>query len=331
MTECQTFYSDKHYLSKTNKIYLVAANSIISCSNIFLNSVLIYAILKSQTVLNTSYKLILFLTISDLFVGVLTQPLFTVVLLTDHQKATCACGIAAQCIGYSTCQFSGLIICIISLDRYMHMRYLNRYNIYMNNKVAKRLVGSAIVIVVCLMLSSIFVALYRGFYEFHTVVLAVETVLMISVSVLYTSTYLSVRNQVQPLRIRSNLFDKKEGEIKLIRCNRSGPHNLNLAKTLVFILLAGTVCYLPFIIVGFIHTYIKYIQDREPRELLHALRFWSYLFVILNSSCNAVIFITSNTNIRRHIYKIICGGRDETNNVKSVAPSSNDANTFRKD
>ena len=334
MVDCHTFYSDRKHMSDTNTSYVIAGNAIIGCSNIFLNGFLIYAILKLQKPLNLSYKLIVCLSISEFCVGLLAQSLFGTVLLVDHEKASCTWDIATQCIVYLTLQFSGLMVIIISLDRYIHMKYLNKYNEYMTTKVAKILVGSAMTTVTCLMVASIFVSFYggysRGYFAFHTGVLGIEAVLVTGISVLYISTYLSVRNRAQQSRIQVNGLHNKDGDTKINKPNTRRPHNLNLAKTMVFILLTTAVCYLPFVIVGFIHSYTTYIQIKDPGESLHTLLFWSYLFVCLNSSCNVVIFASRNTNIRRLIYSIICGDRSERN-VRTGTPSSTVMSTMRKD
>ena len=317
-------------MSDTNTRYVIAGNAIIGCSNIFLNGFLIHAILKLQKPLNLSYKLIVCLSISDFCVGLLAQSLFETVLLVDHEKANCTWNIATQCIVYLTLQFSGLMVIIISLDRYIHMKYLNKYNEYMTTRVAKILVGSAMMTVICLMVASIFVSFYGGYFAFHTGVLGIEAVLVTGISVLYISTYLSVRNRAQQSRIQVNVLHTKDGDTKIHKPNKRRPHNLNLAKTMVFILLATAVCYLPFVIVGYIHSYATYIQIKDPGESLHTLLFWSYLFVCLNSSCNVVIFASRNTKIRRLIYSIICGDRSERN-VRMGTPSSTVMSTMRKD
>ena len=307
MNECHTFYSDRKHVSDTDTRYLMTGNALVGVSNMFLNSFLIYAVLKLERPLNISYQFIVCLSISDLFVGLLCQSLFGIVLLLEHEIANCTWEIATQCIVYLTLQFSGFMIIIISFDRYLHMRYLNKYNKYMTTKVAKILVATAVIAVICLMVSSIFVSFHGGYFAYHTGVVGIQVILVTGISIIYISTYLSVKNQTQQLRIQTNGLHDKDGETEVKKTDRSKPSNLNLAKAVVFVLLAMTICYLPYIIIGFFHSYITYVKIKDPGRSLHVLLHWSYVLVCVNSSCNVMIFISNNTKIKRLVFDILCG------------------------
>ena len=303
MNKCGTVYPDRVSISIGNRISFVIANTIVGVFNIMANMFLIYALSRLKQLSKISYKLILYLSISDFCVGLILQPLVTVVMFVNGEELSCHCKLAAQSFSFLFCQFSSVMVMIITLDRYLHMKYLNKYSLYMTSRVANLLTAGNVLSSICIMLSSIFASKYDRFFPFQSGLIVLDSVVILTVFVLYTSLYVSVRNREQGLHTLNNVNKHQAGERG--KMNTKGSHHLALAKTMVFILISIVICYLPYFIVGFIRPYKSYIKEQDPKESIDVLLLWSFVCVYLNSFLNVLIFVWGNKGLQRFMLAVV--------------------------
>ena len=303
MTNCSTIVPSRENISKTVILSFIAVNCTVGCLNIVLNAFLIYSFWKLKQLSNVSYKFLFCLSISDFCVGFFLTPVVTAVMLTDDGSKFCILEIVCQCVILITSQFSGIMVMIITADRYIHMRYLQKYNLYMTSKMAYLLIGGNFFISICLIISSIFASLYDRFFEFQTGLIALDTTVSAMIFILYFSTYRSVKSRVQDLQANfKDISGKPASKGNAIK-SRRGPHNFTLAKTMTFILISVLICYFPFFVIGFIHSYVKYIKRKAPGELLETMLLWSSIFTYMNSYLNVIIFVSRHKTFKKFLLR----------------------------
>ena len=305
MTNCSTIIPSRQNISKTTILSFIAVNSTVGCLNIVLNSFLIYSFSKLKQLSNVSYKFLFCLSISDFCVGFLLTPLSTTVMLIDEGTTSCVLELVCQSPVLITCQFSGVMIMIITIDRYIHMRYLQKYNLYMTSKMAYLLIGGNFFISICLIVSSNFASLYDRVFEFQAGLIALDTTVSAIIFILYFSTYKSVSSRVQDLQASFKDVAGKPVAKRTALQSKSGPHNLTLAKTMIFVLISVLICYFPFFVIEFIHSYVKYIKRKAPGEVLGTLLLWSYIFICTNSYLNVIIFVSRHKTIKQFLYSFV--------------------------
>ena len=317
MSKCETVYPDQESLSIGHKISFVMANTTVGIFNILANMFLIYALSKLRQLSKVSYKLILCLSMSDFCVGLILQPLVTAVMFVDSKELSCHCKLAAQSFSFMFCQFSGVMIMIITLDRYLHMKYLNKYSLHMTHRVAYLLIAGNVLSSICIMLSSIFASRYDRFFPFQSGLIVLDSIVILTIFILYTSTYVSVKNRVQDLQtLNINVNKCQTGKRR--KMNTKGSHNLTLAKTMVFILISLVICYLPYFIVGVIRPYKKYIRGENPGEPIDVLLLWSYICVYMNSFLNVLVFVWGNKSLQTFMFTIVNKNMMENNNSTAI-------------
>ena len=143
---CETSYAGKIYLNDAQKGFLKCVDLTIMIFNIWANLSVIYSLVATKQLNNTSFRLILFLCVSDCCLGMTTQPLFAIMIIgyTDHTY--CNLEITVQFFAILLTHTSMYSICLIGLDRFCRMKYLLRYS----DIVTFRRVHISIVLVTCL-------------------------------------------------------------------------------------------------------------------------------------------------------------------------------------
>ena len=131
---CYTISTNYDLLNSEEKKRLFIINIVIAVVNFLINSLMIYAITVTKQYKIQSIKLSLYLSISDLFTSLITQPIANYQLMYGNKKQNCAIMIAFQLAEWVFPQLSVNIVSLIMFDRYVHIRYLSRYSEMMTPK-----------------------------------------------------------------------------------------------------------------------------------------------------------------------------------------------------
>ena len=108
-------------------------NGVIAVLNIVGNAILIWGLYKTRQTNTISYQYIIFMSISDLMCGVGGLVLLTLVPW-NYYVMECLLHLSTQFFLSSCNLFSCLMVVLVALDRYLHMRYLERYSIVFTKK-----------------------------------------------------------------------------------------------------------------------------------------------------------------------------------------------------
>ena len=323
--QCQTIYPPRDGIKSEHLVAISSFNTISTFINISVNIFLIYSLCKLELIRKTSYKFIFCLCIGDGCVGLLTQPTFSALLLINTIKNKCIFEIAIHSLQTAFSQFSVLMILIITMDRFLHMTYLTRYNTYMTKKRGLILIATNIIITMIIVVSNIIASIYKFHFAVHTAIITINTIIFIIIFIIYTKTYLAIRS-----RVHDSSFNKltlpvlnagsmivnpgfKQSERSKIQ------HHQNFGKAMIFVLLTLGVCYLPYFSFIAHISYLRYqcntrISNGDWRIIG---LFWSMQFVYLNSTANALIVIASSRQLRQFTSNCF-KGKWQANNRTSV-------------
>ena len=114
---CVTEAKDTVHLTTFQLAVIFTITIIVLIGNIILNTIVIYCLLKTKQTGNASCKMMLQLSLTDVFVGYITRPLFIVV--TGFPKSPCVLKILSQFFGYMLSRVSVYTIALIGVDRYV--------------------------------------------------------------------------------------------------------------------------------------------------------------------------------------------------------------------
>ncbi|XP_065065791.1 histamine H2 receptor-like [Rhopilema esculentum] len=263
--------------------------------NILSNSLLIFALYKSKQLRTFSNKFILIMTVSDLCLGVFTQPVTAAIWISSRQR---------NCLELKSVEFmviflgyiSALMILLISVDRYLHVTKPARYRMLVNAFRMKLSVVLSAVLAFCFAL--IFV-INTSFYQ-HTFLTIVNNFMMLCFAILNTKTLKSLERHEKNTVLR--LKQDKSGQEA--SCHHKTAQ-LTAIKTIRWVMAAFFIFYLPYNIVSIVWTYFRFQLKVEPGMTLNALYQWTYLILFSGTFINSWIIIRGNTKCRRVILSIL--------------------------
>ncbi|CAH3127964.1 unnamed protein product [Porites lobata] len=253
-------------------------NAFLSFTAIVLNIITMQALRKTSSLPKTLKTLLLSLAVSDLGVGLLVQPLYVALLVTEKNSTAYSTVKLASSIPAKILVFaSNFGVFALAVDRflaiYLHLRYQELVT-------HKRVV--AVVISVWVFSASI------SYPSHHIMRAVIVVVCVITTGLLYCKIYASVRhhtNQIHRDALQVQQATQNEDMANAARLKKS-----SLATFYVYFVYL--VCYLPFSCFHFAKT----VNDETP--LMSHLRYFILTLVYLNSSLNPLIYCWRMRHIR---------------------------------
>ena len=297
-----TLFPDIRMMPKGLLAAFLTATTVVSLLNITINLLLIKVLHKLRKLHQISFRLILYLSISDALVGG-AQLIFAIVpMILEDRKQLMIFKLCEQFIASAIEGFSINMILIIAVDRYICLKHRNRYHLIMTHRRAALLTAANAVLNILNPIGFTFASLH-GIYEIFTLFFLVLSFLIFgTVIISYIRVYLSIKNQIHNLNI-DNDTTKATGR-------RSS--DKEFAKAMLTILAILAMCYLPGTIAAAIDFYMI-INRRPENKAFKSTMNWLYLLPYLNSSLNAVVIIVFNKEIKRKILRYFGIGRDQGN------------------
>ena len=275
--------------------YLVV-NSILCLLIVAANSILIHAIRKLDKLKKVSFKFILYLSISDISIGII-QLLLQFSIILPQPGSIDAKTFGGQYAIYFASHMSGGMTVILAIDRYIHMKHLSRCNDIITKRRANiAIIGCTIINLITngvLMVSTV----YKFMFLYRMVLLPMCFIIMIGLSIVYIRAYFCIRRRVRSMGMHNaNRAERKTG----VR----NPEN-EFARLVIPIIASLIICYLPSIILGTIQT----IANRYGHisDYLKYAVVWSYTMAYLYSLINAIIIIIGNKQVRLYVIGMFTG------------------------
>ena len=267
------------------------SNNFLSYTAIMLNVVTIYAIRKTSSLSDTLKTLLLNLAVTDVGVGLIVQPVYSLLLAKWLQQngEDCNFRYAFVIISSTFClaSFSGVVA--VSADRFLAIHLHLRYQELVTHK---RVVA---VVISIWLLSVVFPVvvlwLLPDIYSLITFSLGIAGVVL--TTLVYIRIYLTARrhkNQIQAVQVQ-NLGDNKE----IARF-------ASLVKSAVgvfYVYLVFLLCYVPFLIC------LVATEINGPSIPLKSWFLFSLTFIFLSSSLNPVMYCWKMRHIRHAILDIL--------------------------
>ena len=131
-TYCLTSVMDSSNFTFKQLVNLTVFNVFLISVNIITNASVIYILIKTEQISNVTCKLILFLSISDILIGVVAQPLYT---LKTCFTANCLFATLFLFVTVFLTHMSGYLIAIIGIDRYFRVKYFVNFKTIWTTRV----------------------------------------------------------------------------------------------------------------------------------------------------------------------------------------------------
>ena len=272
------------------------ATSILSPITIISNSALIYGLYKTHQLTTITNKFILVMCISDLGTGIFVLPLIAIRVCLKDTIRSCTFELCVQYIGLLLAYFSFFMLMCISMDRYIHVTKLNKYNQFMNEfrmKVAivVSLVASASIACIMIMFPSFPLQLTLNLSNLSGVWL---------MFFLYSLVF-------RKIAIHAEKFKRMLEEQGTIKSTcRETKRELSSTRTIRFVLGALLVLYFPYNIWSAIWSFYRWDESLKPTLALNVAFYWSYVIVFSNAAINAMIFGYGNSVVRRFLLSKFC-------------------------
>ncbi|XP_057289793.1 melatonin receptor type 1C-like [Hydractinia symbiolongicarpus] len=285
-TECETTYSGKSYLNNGQIISLITLNVIVMILNLIFNSAVIYGLVATKQLKNYSLKLILYLSINDCCLALITQTLFTVMLAKFED---CDFETIVQFFAIFFTHISAYIIALIGFDRYIHMRYLNRYAQVITNKRVIMILTAVVLLSLTQAMVYVLGTQLNFLSKAKQITVSIDAVIAISVFTAYIMT-------VRVVKVHSKRTESRD-MLKAV--------DTTVTRTASRILTAIVICYIPYIIVSFTHAVVSQKWDGIRKQWLEYALILGFVLTYFNSFVNAIIFLSLNKKVKRYVTSVM--------------------------
>ena len=256
------------------------------------NSIFFVTIWKTKSMHTPSNTLLGFLSITDLLVGIVCQPLFVVTMLQMPAPCCTDLMLAYNFAFGVTSWNSFLCIGLITADRFSAVFYPYRYRAFATCR--KFTYITAIVFGVSISYTTADVILYqKSKIVFLSFLITVNSLVVTSIVVTYILVYRVALRQRKFLTLpqahRRRLRKK---------CSTSDGHT----KTIPLILVAFIICSLPLISYH-IQMLLYYTHGSQ---FISGLGTWANLLFLSNSAINPLIYFMRRGDIRKAAKRLLC-------------------------
>ena len=268
-------------------------NGVSSSTAIVLNIVMIHAIRKTPSLPGPLKTLLLSLSVSDLGVGLLVQPLFIAVITlrmkqgttnsTSYNSTDMACLIPANFFSYAS--FFGVFA--LSADRFLAIHLHLRYQELVTRK---RVVA---VVILIWMLSAFLSLIYRLWIKTVTIFVTIEIFCVVVTTIINYKIYKTVQRHSHQILA-----------LQVPQVTQNAPEMLNatrmrkVAVGTFYVYLVFLICYLPCIC-------IHVVSLLSSDSLIGHVHFYTATLLFFNSSLNPLIYCWKMKHIRHAIMGIL--------------------------
>ena len=275
--------------------FIRAYNILIGVLNITGNAILIWALRRTGQTKTISFQFIAIMSASDLTIGVIAIVLMTLLSLDPYQNY-CWLKVTTVAVSSTFNSFSSFMIFLIALDRYLHMKYLERYSIKFTKKRGYLLVIMSFALALLISISLFLTLSQLAYSTFQMVIVSTAILTLISVIILY-------HRALQVLRRKAHLITSS-----IISQNRALGRAAKRVS-ICFLILTGPIILYHILDIAVGH---KAIKDSWG---LSSFSWLAYITYLGNGFCSSVIFISQNIKIRRVLKKLLM---DKWNRIRSV-------------
>lgn len=277
---CRTLFEKMHLLSDTAISVLLSTNIMVAIVNVVVNLVLIALMVATKQYKNMSLRLTMYMSFSDLFVGLVSQHMMTYFLLNARSEINCELQVVLQYVLYLFPHITGFFVGIVALDRYMRVKFTNKYSELMT---VKRQTISVVIVVILAMLNCLI--LISGIFTGNWIVALLgiqplDSTFLTCDILLYWRSIVLMREHM------------KANGIDLKHFNRS------ISKLATIYLVLVIIFYPPYLTLDFVQVFIN--SNDTTVIFFHVL---TLIWVFLNSGVNGISFVIVNRKAQRKLHE----------------------------
>ena len=313
-SNCQNAFTNRIILTSAQHSAVAACLALFIPLTVSINACLALGLYKTKLLTSRSQWYVLLLTISDGIYGMTSVPLMLLLFTFYRSTEFCALEYAAIFAIQLNMNASFYFILLISFYRYMKIdpslknrtfRGLRRS--IMSGKLANL---SVVLCVVFPMLHAICSTYVFGAITTVIPNLAMkffEIVILIAIYALYCRLYFRV------MRKKDRYIETVNHAIR-IQQNKSAYAD-RFVMTVVFILIALSMSFVPMMITDVWTLYDSLILDIPPSRDLYFCYYLACMFMTTSCVVNAVILIYRNNQVRQYLFARCIGGNPSENNA----------------
>ena len=281
---CYGIGIDFSYLNSKYLAALTVINLIVMVGNVSANAVVMYVLIKTKQIVNTTCKVIFMLSTSDLLTGALTQNLFTAVFYKR------------SCLFEAACRFTSIFIvhvsfyatAIIGIDRFIRIKYFTNFKTIWTRKV-----------VLTLMCIGVFFALLLGVIaELPLIFLTLRMAFIVSITIDGTVVIIMIFLQIKTIKASNNVH----GNSTVTAAEET---NKKITKLSLRIMLLLCMFLTPYIVVtNLVRAIIPSQLSYNKRAVLEFVYCLTLIFIYANSLANALLFLLTNVKAKRFLQEL---------------------------
>ena len=293
--DCLSFIKGLNGTSKSVIALIQVYNILIGALNVVGNATLIWALRKTQQTKSLSFQFIMIMSTSDFISGIIGLAFLTLVSIDPYQNS-CWLKFTVQFTLNACNYFSIFMIFLIALDRYLHMKYLERYLLIFTKKKGYMLVGFLFLLAILSSAMFILPMSKLTMSALQMVFFALSIVFLASIILLYHKALCILR--------------KKANQISRSTMTRSR----SLGRAGKSISICVLVLILPIVVVLMLEGVDTHLNLFNTSDLSPVVWF-AFITLLGNGFCSSLIFMSQNIPIKRALRGAL---RHSLNRIQSV-------------
>ena len=261
-----------------------AYNILIGILNVAGNAILIWALRRTGQTKTISFQFIAIMSCSDLTIGIGGMVFLTLTMFEQYQ-ASWLLRFVTQITLLPFNSFSVLMVLLIALDRYLHMRYLERYSTVFTKKRGYFVVIISFVLSLSLNLAFIPLLSQKLYAAVQLLYCIIIIAVLGSILILYYKALCALRRRAHQIT-RTIIYQ-----------NKALGNAAKRVSICIFVLITPITTSL---IIDNVNTQLHFVDE----SVMNACRWYSYITFLANGFCSSVIFISQNIPIRRFLKRV---------------------------
>ena len=266
-------------------VCLIVLNTVTSITAFLENTLILVALRKESTLYPPNKLLFLCLATTDLFAGLVSEPLFVINLISVVNESWTICrytSLSSFLVGYILASVSLLTVTTISVDRLLALLLGLRYRHVVT--LRRTYVAVAVLWIVAIVATSMY--FWNDRITFWYAYIGIPLCLVTSVFS-YTKIFLTLRhNQSQVQRHQEQHSQTATMNIERYR---------NAVSSALWVQSTLVLCYLPYVIADSLMT------KSELSSSVYIVKELTVTLVFLNSSLNPILYCWKITEVRQAV------------------------------
>lgn len=333
---CKSPYPSREHLSNGERMLLLVGYTLLTPLTLVLNGFLMFGLYKTKQHYHVFSRFIFVLSLSDFCIGLFVLPV-AIYLFMPSAEESCNVSWFLTLSAYILLNFSGLVIFMVAIDRFMRLRKTKRYVQSVSLKKVNVFLTGAFVFSVVTALGAYGSAVYDFFCYYNMVVITINSIAASAILFFYLLTWRNVRKQISNIRTlpcasknsstASLCVDAAQNEcdspslnnLRISILKRQKPNMLaggkktrqnydaSMTRTVAAIFICCCTTYPPYFIVTFYRSFIFTLDGHCDRKSHHTniYFFWTFFGMFVNSVLNAILYSCHNRRLRK-LLKTLC-------------------------